>query len=71
MNPFHSKDEYNETQFDADKLVKYALKHAKNMDEIWYIKTKLEDFLEEHKDKNPDMKDRMWLHEFRKKMRLK
>ena len=71
MKSFHFIDEYNEEQLDSDRLVQFIIDNSKSLDEIWYIMTKLNDHLEDKKDTNRVLKDRMWLHEFRKKMRLK
>ncbi len=71
MKSFHFINEYNEENLDTDRVVQFIIQNSKSLDEIWYVKTKLEEHLDDLSDKNKNLKDRMWLHEFRKKMRLK
>lgn len=71
MKSFHFINEYNEENLDTDRVVQFIIENSKSLDEIWYVKTKLEEHLDDLSDKNPNLKDKMWLHEFRKKMRLK
>ena len=71
MKSFHFINEYNEENLDTDRVVQFIIENSKSLDEIWYVKTKLEEHLDDLSDKNENLKDKMWLHEFRKKMRLK
>ncbi len=71
MKSFHFINEYNEENLDTDRVVQFIIENSKSLDEIWYVKTKLEEHLDDLSDKNQNLKDKMWLHEFRKKMRLK
>lgn len=71
MKSFHFINEYNEENLDTDRVVQFIIENSKSLDEIWYVKTKLEEHLDDLSDKNENLKNKMWLHEFRKKMRLK
>ncbi len=71
MKSFHFINEYNEENLDTDRVIQFIIENSKSLDEIWYVKTKLEEHLDDLSDKNQNLKDKMWLHEFRKKMRLK
>lgn len=76
MKSFHFINEYNEENLDTDRVVQFIIENSKSLDEIWYVKTKLEEHLDDLSDKNENLKDKltkyeMWLHEFRKKMKLK
>jgi len=43
MKSFHFINEYNEENLDTDRVVQFIIENSKSLDEIWYVKTKLEE----------------------------